>query len=246
MAPLPVPTKADSQTLSEAVKSTDSSFQVLYFGLHARGELTRNILSYSGAKWEELTPEWPAQKDQTPFGVLPVVYETTSNGTVLELSESQAIERYLAKKFHLYGQNEYEQHKVEEFLSSTDGGILAFSTKVVNNTSETRVEDTNKFYTEVLLKFIAIHEAHLEKNGSNGHYVGQSTTLADLKTALFIDSVLSLRPSGAGEVPFSAEKSPNLWKVRETVNSHGPLAAWKKSQRCQELDVATKGFFKFN
>jgi hypothetical protein len=56
MAPLPVPTKADSQTLSEAVKSTDSSFQVLYFGLHARGELTRNILSYSGAKWEELTP----------------------------------------------------------------------------------------------------------------------------------------------------------------------------------------------
>ncbi|KAF9353102.1 hypothetical protein BGX34_011799 [Mortierella sp. NVP85] len=246
MSPLPVATKADTQTLSEATKSTDSSFQVLYFGLHGRGEFTRSILNYAGAKYEELTPDWPAQKEQTPFGVLPVVYETTSNGTVLELAESAAIERYLAKKFHLYGKNDYEQHKVEEYLSSIDGALLAFGTKIVNGPVETRVEEANKLYTEVFPKFIAIHEAHLAKNGSNGHYVGQSTTLADLKTTLLIDRVLFLRPNGAGEVPFSAEKSPNLWKVRETVYSHAPFAAWKKSQRHQELDVATKGFFKFN
>jgi hypothetical protein len=55
MAPLPVPTKADTQTLSEATKSADSSFQVLYFAVHG-GELIRAILSYAGSKWEELTP----------------------------------------------------------------------------------------------------------------------------------------------------------------------------------------------
>jgi hypothetical protein len=56
MSPLPVATKADTQTLSEASKSADSSFQVLYFGLHGRGEFTRNILNYAGAKYEDITP----------------------------------------------------------------------------------------------------------------------------------------------------------------------------------------------
>ena len=177
---------------------------------------------------------------------MPVVYETTSNGTVLELAESAAIERYLAKKFHLLGNNDYEQHKVDEYLSSIDGVLLAFSIKILQGPPETRVKEADTLYTEVFPKFIAIHEAHLAKNGSNGHYVGQSTTLADLKATLLIDRIISLKPNGAGEVPFSAEKSPNLWKVRETVYSHAPFAAWKKSQRHQELETATKGFFKFN
>ncbi|KAG0017265.1 hypothetical protein BGZ80_008451, partial [Entomortierella chlamydospora] len=108
-----------------------------------------------------------------------------------------------------------------------------------------RVEEANKFYTEALPKFIAVHEAHLKKNGSNGHYVGDSITLADIKTTLFIDCVLFLRPKGANEVPFSAEKTPLLWKVRETVDNHPRLAAWKKSQRYQELDASTMAMYKW-
>ncbi|KAG0000845.1 hypothetical protein BGZ80_006278 [Entomortierella chlamydospora] len=34
--------------------------------------------------------------------------------------ESQTIERYLATKLDLFGKNEYEHHKVEQFLTSTD------------------------------------------------------------------------------------------------------------------------------
>ncbi|KAF9362694.1 hypothetical protein BGX34_005672 [Mortierella sp. NVP85] len=103
-----------------------------------------------------------------------------------------AIERYLAKKLDLYGKNEYEQHKLEEYLSSTDGALLAHCIQVVRAVDippEKRVEQTNKFYAEEVLKFINIHKVHLEKNGSNGHHMSGSTTLADLKTALFIDRV---------------------------------------------------------
>ncbi|KAF9956702.1 hypothetical protein BGZ65_002503 [Modicella reniformis] len=246
MATLPVPTKADSQTLSEAVKSADSTYKVLYFGLHGRGELIRNLLAYGGAKWEEITPEWPAHKEHTPFGCLPVVYETTSNGTILELAETPAIERYLAKKFNLFGKNEYEHHKVEEYLSSTDSAVTSFSIKIIQSPPEKRVEEANKFYAEVLTRFISVHEAHLQKNGSNGHYIGNSATFADIKTAFLIDRVLFLRPKGADEVPFSAKNSPNLWKVHETVNNHKSYAEWKESPKYQELSVSTKAFFKYD
>ncbi|KAF9205993.1 hypothetical protein BGZ49_003185 [Haplosporangium sp. Z 27] len=244
MVSLPTPTQASTDVLSQAVNSKDSKFQVLYFDLHGRGELTRNLLAYSGTKFEELPVDWANQKEHTPFKCLPVVYETTANGTVLELAESQAIERYLANKFHLFGNNEYEHHKVEEYFTSTDTTQQGFA-KVLGASLDKRVEEANKYYTEVLPKFIEIHEAHLKKNGSNGHYVGNSTTLADLKTALLIDRILFLRPKGADEPPFSAEKTPLLWKVRETVNSHPPLAEWKKSKRQQELDANTKDRFKF-
>ncbi|KAF9917627.1 hypothetical protein BX616_000403 [Lobosporangium transversale] len=245
IASLPTPTQADSETLSRAAQSGDSTFKYLYFGLHGRGELTRRILAFAGAKWEELPVDWPSQKESVPFKVLPVVYEVTSDGTVIELAESQAIERYLAQKFNLYGKNVYEHHKVEQYLSSIDGVLIPFGTKVLNS-AENRVEEANKIYSNILDKFIAIHEEHLKKNGSNGHYVGNTTTLADLKLALLVDRLFLLKPKGANEVPLSAEKSPNIWKVYETVNSAPHFAAWRNSDKYRELDDGTKKLFKFD
>ncbi|KAG0213066.1 hypothetical protein BGX28_005087 [Mortierella sp. GBA30] len=242
---LPVPTRADSEVLGKAAKSNESTFKYLYFELHGRGELTRTILAYSGAKFEELPLDWPAQKSQMPFQCLPVVYETTADGTVLELAESYAIERYLSKKFGLYGKNDYEHHKVEQFFTSTDTISLTYTASVIRNAQEKRAEEANKFYVEALAKFIAIHEEQLRKNGSNGHYVGNQATLADIKTANFIDRLFFLRPAGADEVPISAEKTPELWKLRETVNNHPNMAAWKSSKRYAELDAGTKTLFKF-
>ncbi|CAO3564470.1 unnamed protein product [Mortierella alpina] len=242
---LPTPTHADTQVLSKAVQSKDSTYKFLYFGLHGRGEFTRTLLKYGGVKVEELTADWPAQKSLVPFRCLPVVYETTTDGTVLELAESAAIERYLSKKFNLLGQNDYENLLVDQYVSSTDSLAQTFSVKIILGPAEKRVEEANKLYAEVLPQFIAIHEEHLKKNGSNGHYVGNQFTVADIKTAGLIDRLLLLRPQGANEVPFSAANSPNLWKLRETVNGHPNIAAWKTSPRHQELDVATKGFFKF-
>ncbi|KAG0261675.1 hypothetical protein BG011_000771 [Mortierella polycephala] len=242
---LPVLSSADSNVLSKVVTSTDSSFKYLYFGLHGRGELTRTLFVFGGAKWEELTIDWPAQKELTPFQCVPVAYETAKDGTVIELAESAAIERYLARKFHLLGKNEYEQVKVDQYVSSTDSVATIFSTKIVFNSPEERVEEANKFYAGALSRFITLHEEHLKKNGSNGHYVGSDFTFADLKTAQLIGRLHLLKPKGADEVPLSAEKTPNLWKVYETVNSQPNLAAWRKSQRYQELDAGSKVFLKF-
>ncbi|KAF8933187.1 hypothetical protein BGZ58_006530, partial [Dissophora ornata] len=167
---LPIPTQASNDVLGQAATSTDSTFKVLYFGVHGRGELTRYILAAADAKWEELPLDWPTQKSQMPFRVLPVVWEYTKDGTILELAEAQAIERYLSKKFHFYGKNEWESHKVEQFFTSTDTASNTFATKVVSASPDARVANANEYYKDTLSKFIEVHEEHLKKNGSNGHY----------------------------------------------------------------------------
>ncbi|KAF9439275.1 hypothetical protein BGZ76_006004 [Entomortierella beljakovae] len=244
---LPTPTQASSDVLSQAAKSkNNSTYKVLYFEVHGRGELTRTLLAYSGAKWSELTVDWANQKQHTPFQVLPVVYETTTDGTVLELAESPAIERYFADKFDLNGKNEYEKHKVDQVVSSVEAAFQVFANKVTGAPIDSRLVEINKFYNEVLPKFIQVHEERLKKNGSNGHYVGDSITFADIKLAAFIGRIQLFRVKGSDEPPFSAEKTPLLWKVYETVYSNPNLKAWKNSERYQAISASTLRMFKFD
>ncbi|KAI1315308.1 hypothetical protein EDD11_000969 [Mortierella claussenii] len=246
---LPVATQASSKVLAQAIDTTtESTYKFLYFGLHGRGELIRTLLSYGGAKFEELSLDWPAMKKDTPFGVLPVFYETTSNGTVLEFSESQAIERYLARKFNLLGTNSWENHLVDRYYTSMETLSVNFF-KVLFAPLEKRQEEAESFYRDHLPRWIAAHEAHLAKNGNTGHYIGEDQfTLADFKTALMVDRILLMVPQGMENRVASLlnkEATPGLWKVKETVNAHPQVAEWKNSERHAQITAGTKGFFKF-
>ncbi|KAG0081284.1 hypothetical protein BGZ90_009298 [Linnemannia elongata] len=230
---LPTVTRASSEVLAEAAKGTDSTFQLLYFPLHGRGELVRNLLAYSGAHWEELAVDWPVQKPKTPFQVAPV------------LAESNAIERYLSRKYNLLGSNIWEENLVNQYYHNAEGLIQAFALRVVGAAPEARIDEANRFYAEVLSKFVSIHEDHLKQNGDNGYYVGNSTTLADLKVVQTLDRILLLVPKGGVPVPISKELTPSLWKVKETVERNASYASWKKSQRSQDLNANTKARFQF-
>ncbi|KAF9347762.1 hypothetical protein BGX26_000781 [Mortierella sp. AD094] len=228
---LPVPTKGDSETLSQAINSSDSTFKLLYFNIQARGHILRLILTLSGAEWEEINAVGHICRSFAIQVYLKASYLQKKNITPptnaclsdylrrshnLELAESLAIERYLAKKFNILGKNEYESHIVDQFCTSTESTNIQLTQKVhlppreIQWTDEERILEANNFYRDTLGKFITLHEAHLQKNGSNGHYVGDNFTLADLKTTVFMERVLSLTPKGVNEVSFSEERSPNL------------------------------------
>ncbi|KAG0302300.1 hypothetical protein BGZ97_002407 [Linnemannia gamsii] len=213
---LPTVTRASSEVLAEAAKGTDSTFQLLYFPLHGRGELVRNLLAYSGAQWEELAIDWPVQKSKTPFQVVPVVYEHTAS-----------------------------ENLVNQYYHNAEGLIQAFALRVVGAAPEARIDEASRFYIEVLSKFVAIHEERLKQSGDNGHYVGNTTTLADLKIVQTLDRILLLSPKGGAPVPVSKELTPALWKVKETVEGNASYAAWKKSQRSLDLNANTKARFQF-
>ncbi|KAF9330675.1 hypothetical protein BG006_006362 [Podila minutissima] len=237
----PVATKASSAALAQAasLNSADSKFQLFYFGLQARAEIPRLMLAYAGANVEHVSADWPTMKEKTRFGCLPVMFETTSNGTVLEFAESQAIERYIAKKFNLLGENVWEEQQINEFVSSIDFQLTNY-TKVMFAPAESRHKEAEAFHQN-FAKWILFMERHLIENGNNGHFVGNRISWADLKAAVLVGRLSLLLPSGM-EVPKLPEA---LVKVVETVKADSKIAAWMATEEYQKYDANTKGFFKF-
>lgn len=71
------------------------------------GDVSRQLFALSGTKYEDIRIEhadWPAQKPKMPFGQMPVL--ELSSG--LQIPQSMAIARYLAKKFGYAGKTDEE------------------------------------------------------------------------------------------------------------------------------------------
>ncbi|KAG0370810.1 hypothetical protein BC939DRAFT_448422 [Gamsiella multidivaricata] len=215
--------------LNESIYNQDSTFKLKYFKLHGMAATVRMILATTGAKWECVFPEdWAnKEKSETLFGVLPVLYETTSSGQTIEVPESEVIEHYLSKKFGLYGNDDFDEIKVRTFTSSIQAIITYYFLRIaVVRDAAYKATMTERFLTEALPPFVLTHERHLHANGSNGHYVNDKLSLADIKLALAVEMIVTL----TGDRFVSKEKTPALYTVWEKVNVIPSLAEWKKTE----------------
>uniref|UniRef100_A0A915B2P0 glutathione transferase n=1 Tax=Parascaris univalens TaxID=6257 RepID=A0A915B2P0_PARUN len=92
--------------VSEAV-----SYRLIYFNLRYLAECARQIFHHKGVLFEDIRikrEDWPALKSKTPFGQLPVL---EVDGEVI--SQSYAINRYLARRFGLAGTSLIEEALVD-------------------------------------------------------------------------------------------------------------------------------------
>ncbi|KAG0095469.1 Derlin 1 [Podila epicladia] len=113
------PEDVSSEEASKALASTSNHYKLEYFFVSGVGAVPRDILAYSGADWEdkEIT-NWPAEKN-SPFGVYPILHIHTPDGKHLRLCESIVVEHFLAKKFDLLGDNEWDEQQIKMFHSSS-------------------------------------------------------------------------------------------------------------------------------
>ena len=87
-----------------------------YFNLQARGELARLLLHQAGVEFEDiehkLGPDWVNIKNDVkrfPLGQVPTL---AVDGKVI--CQSQAINRYLANEFGLYGENNEQKVIIDQ------------------------------------------------------------------------------------------------------------------------------------
>ena len=93
-----------------------AQYKIVYFNVRRRGEVSRLILAAAGQQFEDVRlekPKWIAEyKADAPLGHVPYL-EVTENGNVFRLGQSFAVARFLARRFHLDGTNEYEKGQVD-------------------------------------------------------------------------------------------------------------------------------------
>ncbi|KAG0275989.1 hypothetical protein BGZ95_008145 [Linnemannia exigua] len=239
----------DASRLNKTIPSSDlaevmehpESFQLLYFPLEGQGQTTRDLLTYGGAKWENIHPKnWVEEKAKTPFGCLPVLYIIKGDKQAV-IAETHAVENYLAKQFGLMGDNEYEEAIIRSFHCSSASLFTIFSGSVIWNLPEVREKTLEAFKTNQLALWVQTHERHLMDNGNNGHYVGNKMSLADIRTANLIKH-FSLQP-WSEELMAVISQAPALMKLKETVENDPKLHHRKFSDEAKKIAEATKSFF---
>lgn len=175
------------------------------------------------------------------------MYETTADGSiVVEHAEAISIEIYLAEKFGLLGANAFERSQILGFFSSTRATMHRHEDAYFAR-KPYRDEERNKFLEGTLAIWIRTHESALKKNGTNGHYLGDETTLADIKTAVALEAFLNeqylFKDFENIQKLINPEATPNLWKVREAVQAKKSYADWLASDLYKEIVAGNTSYF---
>ncbi|KAH7704932.1 GST-5 protein [Aphelenchoides avenae] len=168
-------------------------YKIVYFDAAARAETVRLILTHVGMDFEDVRipkAEWPGEhKAKAPFGQLSYL-EVDGK----QLAQSNAINRYLARKYGLAGKDEWEQAWVD-----------AMADWLLDDTLRDDV-----FYP-ALERFLPRVKTFLKESGS-GFLVKSGYTWADFLCAEALTTFEKL-------VPGSVSKNTDVWAYKERVHS---------------------------
>ncbi|KAF8945892.1 hypothetical protein BGZ47_001780 [Haplosporangium gracile] len=200
-------TKKSSGEISMLLAETDNAeihFTLTYFELASVGSTARELLEYAG------------------------VNHTKNTVTDLHLSESIVVDTFLAERFGLMGDNAWEANLIRMFYINMQYLRERTFTVAFAEPMEQRVKNRAWFLDNILKKFLQDHEYHLKNNGSNGHYVGDKVSLADIHIWNIVHFF--------GTVPWGQKvidefkRHSLVWKVKETVDGISQLAKWRASE----------------
>lgn len=178
-----------------------STYKLTYFNLRGRAEVSRLIFVAAGQEFEDVRIErdqWPTIKPTAPLGQLPVL---EVDG--VQIPQSVAIARFLAKKFNLAGKTDVEQAQADVVVD-TVGDLIAAYVPVRREQDENKKKELlDKFLAEDLPKQLGNLET-LGKLYSNGgqFFVGDSLTWADLAVYSFSENFVAKDPNSLEAYPF--------------------------------------------
>ncbi|KAJ1813796.1 hypothetical protein LPJ56_003283 [Coemansia sp. RSA 2599] len=206
------------------------SFTLRYFPIYARAEPIKAILSYANADWQLVSPQWPQEKSSQPSGRMPVLEETTADGSKFIISESLAIEEYLANMFDLAVSDNPQKVARQKELRSQLKDVWDLAIQYKFGTPESRPATKNK-YDVVARSVIEFHEDHLDKNGSNGHYFSSRITYLDLAVYATITAMTKyITPDFPEAIDyFSKQNAPLINKVLEKVSENPRMTSYVQS-----------------
>ena len=174
---------------------------ITYFDIRARAEPIRLILEELSVDYEDRrvrAEDWPELKPKTPFGRLPSYCEAD-----LEIWQSHAIFRHIARVHDLYGSTESDRVRcdvVEEAFADLNN--LVGRAPWRPEFDETR----NDFIANELSPALAQLECFLQTNETGtSFWVGSSLTFVDLIAFAHLDCTRAMFPEATVQHPLLQE-----------------------------------------
>ncbi|ELU01181.1 hypothetical protein CAPTEDRAFT_165166 [Capitella teleta] len=193
-----------------------------YFDMKWLGEPVRMILAVGGIDFQDIRftmKEWPAIKPTTPLGQAP--YIEFEGGK--RLAQTKAISRYLAKQTGLFPESDWDAARCDMVVEYSDDLRQPFAPVFLEPNKDVQKKLLTKYVKDVP-KLLDNFEKLLTENGSNGHFVGDKLTWADI----YVYAMLNLIYTGTNMLGegITFDLHPQIQAFVAKVEAVPSIAAW--------------------
>ncbi|KAL7754236.1 hypothetical protein RI367_000217 [Sorochytrium milnesiophthora] len=201
------------------------TYKLQYFNITGLGETPRMMLALTGAEWENAVPDWKAEKDNAPFGKMPVLI-IQENGKEVKLAQSPAICRYLAAKHELVPKDPLQCAIADSVVET----VADFRTKLIHVIFHVKGEEQEKAKKELQETsgpaFIKYLSRMLQQNGNKGIFVGDKIGLPEVALHFVVRGTQKNFPG-----VFTEDNAADLLKVCKAVEQDSRIQAYLASDK---------------
>jgi len=203
-------------------------YKLTYFPVRGRAQALRYMCLDNGIELDEHVvrgEEWPQIKPNCVFGQLPVF----SDGP-LELAQSNAILRHVARNHNLYGKDNTEMSLIDMINDSQEDLRLSY-VRLIYQQYDTEKDN----YIKGLPEKLALFEKVLGKNnGGDGFFVGAKASFLDYNMFDLLDNLTVLSPP-------CLDAFPLLKSFHARMGGHEKIALYRQSDAFKALPINGNG-----
>jgi len=201
--------------------------KLTYFYGKGRAEISRLILAFAGAEYEDNRITYEEFQDLKPYLSYSQVPRLEYKGDVIY--QSRAIARFLANEFGLAGRNNTEKAQADEVVDAVVDLQNAAYTVFFEKDEKVKAEKTKKVFGETLPTGLKNLEKCLVRRGGK-HFVGSDFTWADLSLVMLVDFL-------ANQNDNILESLPKLSALVERTKAVPNIKKWLKERPADGLFV---------
>ncbi|XP_041485540.1 glutathione S-transferase-like [Lytechinus variegatus] len=203
------------------------SYKLIYFNVRGRAETARMLLALGGCEFVDErfeVAEWPQRKPDTatfPIGQAPVLMVDDR-----VIPQSKAINRYLARKFDLYGANDFERTEIDIVLETMNDLELKVTLIYAHHPPEDEMARLKKEFAEKTSKPYVSYLDQLIKKAGGKYFVGNKISLADIH----VFTMLEMFTDSARGIEGVLDDYPDLRAFYKYFKEEGPLKSYIASR----------------
>lgn len=203
------------------------NYTLYYFNGRGRAEICRMLLAAGDVKYNDRrleVNEWDTYKGQMPGSVLPIL---EIDGKV-QIPQTMAIARYLAREFGFHGKNNIEQARVD-FISDNFHDIVNDYIRFDYEKDPSKARELRHVYEETCKKVLPFMEETLKiNNGGNGWFVGDKMMMCDMMCYCALENPLL-------DNEHLLRNFPKLEALRKRIKAHIQTAEYFKKRKDLKL-----------